>query len=216
MEEMLKGLRSGDFDFDLQLFAGDNDDSGAGDTDDIDTGDNTGKDQDQDGKDDAGKKTGDKLFTQEDIDRIVRDRLKREKKAWEQKVEEERKKAAMTETERLKAEKDEADKKAQEALKRANDRLIRAEVIAQAAAMKIIDGDAAYTLMSKEGVSVEEDGNVIGVKAALEALVKSKPYLVASGAPDAKRTGDDQSNDKGKRTGFNMNDLIRRASGRSQ
>jgi hypothetical protein len=193
---------------DLQLFAEkdseDKDDSG-------DKKDNDQEDNDQDGGGDTGKKTGEKSFTQEDLDKIIRDRIKRERKAWEQKIEDEKKKAAMTESERLKAEKEESEKKAQSIIERANQRLIRSEVIAQAAGLKIIDPEAAFALMDKTDVKVEDDDRVTGVKEALEDLVKSKPYLV--GKANAKKTGDDQSDDKSKKSGSSMNDLIRKAAG---
>lgn len=193
---------------DLQLFAekdsGDKDDSG-------DKKDNDQEDNDQDGGGDTGKKTGEKSFTQEDLDKIIRDRIKRERKAWEQKIEDEKKKAAMTESERLKAEKEESEKKAQSIIERANQRLIRSEVIAQAAGLKIIDPEAAFALMDKTDVKVEDDDRVTGVKEALEDLVKSKPYLV--GKANVKKTGDDQSDDKSKKSGSSMNDLIRKAAG---
>lgn len=196
---------------DLQLFAekdsGDKDDSG--DKKDNDQVNDQGNDQDGGG--DTGKKTGEKSFTQEDLDKIIRDRIKRERKAWEQKVEDEKKKAAMTESERLKAEKEESEKKAAAAVERANQRLIRSEVIAQATELKIVDPDAAYVLMDKTGIEVEDDDSVTGVKAALESLVKSKPYLV--GKAITKKAGDDQSDDKSKKSGFSMNDLIRKAAG---
>ena len=203
---------------DLQLFA---DDGGAGDAgsdaggdgkgdkgDDPDTGGDKGKNKD-------GGDTGDKggrTFTQDELDAIVRDRVRRERKGWEQKIKEEKEKAAMSEAERLKAEKEEAEKNATAAIERANQRLIRSEVIAQAAKLNIVDPDAAYALMNKEDVKVEDDDTVTGVKKSLEALIKAKPYLV--GSTDTKKTGDDQRDDKGSKGGFSMNDLIRKAAGR--
>lgn len=204
---------------DLQLFA--DDAGGAGDAgsdagvdgkgdkgDDPDTGGDKGKNKD-------GGDTGDKggrTFTQDELDAIVRDRVRRERKSWEQKIEDEKKKAAMSEAERLKAEKEEAEKNAAAAVERANQRLIRSEVIAQAAKLNIVDPDAAYALMNKEDVKVEDDDTVTGVKEALEALIKAKPYLV--GSTDTKKTGDDQGDDKGSKGGFSMNDFIRKAAGR--
>jgi len=38
-----------------------------------------------------------KTITQEELDRIIQQRLQRERKKWEQQIEEERRKAAMTE-----------------------------------------------------------------------------------------------------------------------
>lgn len=71
----------------------------------------------------------------------------------------------------------EANRKAQEAEQKANQRLINAEVKLLAAEMGLIDADAALALMDKANVEVDESGNVIGVKEALEALVETKPWL---------------------------------------
>ncbi len=211
MEDLYRKVSALGEEIDLQLFAEDEDDTGKDDV--GDTGkDDVGKKDDKDGGD-AGKKTDVRTFSQDELNAIIKDRIQRERASWEKKIEDEKKKAAMTESERLKAEKEETEKKAKAMMDRANERLIRAEVIAQATALKIVDADAAYALMSREGVSVEEDGQVIGVKAALESLIKAKPYLVRT-AVDTKKTGDDQSDDKGKKGGFSMNDLIRKAAGR--
>ena len=196
---------------DLQLFA--DDAGGAGDAGSDAEGEGYGGDK---GKNKDGGDTGDKggrTFTQDELDAIVKDRVKRERKMWEQKIKEEKEKAAMSEAERLKAEKEEAEKKATAAIERANQRLIRSEVIAQAAKLNIVDPDAALALMNKEDVKVEDDDTVTGVKKSLEALIKAKPYLVST--TSTKKTGDDQGDDKGSKGGFNMNDLIRRAAGRA-
>ena len=196
---------------DLQLFA--DDAGGAGDAGSDAGGEGDGGDK---GKNKDGGDTGDKggrTFTQDELDAIVKDRVKRERKSWEQKIKEEKEKAAMSEAERLKAEKEEAEKNATAAIERANQRLIRSEVIAQAAKLNIVDPDAALALMNKEDVKVEDDDTVTGVKKSLEALIKAKPYLVST--TSTKKTGDDQGDDKGSKGGFNMNDLIRRAAGRA-
>lgn len=202
----------------LQLFAGDEDDTGDKDKDDADADKDADiskdkdKDSDQTGGD-TGKKS-ERTFTQEELDSIIRDRLKKQNASWEKKIADEKKKAEMTEAERAKAEREEAERKSAAAIEKANQRLIRAEVKSVAADLKIIDADAAFALMDRTGVSVEDDDRVIGVKAALESLIKSKPYLV--GKADVKKTGDDQADDKGKKGGFSMNDLIRKAAGRNQ
>jgi hypothetical protein len=210
----------------LQLFAEDKD-AGDKDKDDADTDTSKDKDKDKD-KDGAGDKDKDKdsdqtggdtgkksgrTFTQDELDSIVRDRLKKQNASWEKKIADEKKKAEMTEAERAKAEREEAEKKLAAAVEKANQRLIRAEVKSVAADLKIIDADAAFALMDRTDVSVEDDDRVVGVRAALESLIKSKPYLV--GKADVKKTGDDQVDDKGKKGGFSMNDLIRKAAGRT-
>lgn len=126
--------------------------------------------------------TGEKRFDQADVDRIVQERLNRAEKKWkttyEAQLEEERKKAAMTETEKLKAEKEEAEKKAQDAMRVANERLLQAEVKAAAVALNIVDPDAAYALMDKDLVEIDEGGTIKDVNKALTALIADKPYLV--------------------------------------
>lgn len=71
----------------------------------------------------------------------------------------------------------EAQAKAQEAEKRANERLVRAEVISLATDMGLVDADAALALMDRTDVTVKDDGTVSGAKEALEALVAAKPWL---------------------------------------
>jgi len=177
--------------------------------------DNKGDDDGKKGKDNKGDMKGqDKLFTQDELDAVLARRLKRERDTWKQTLEDEKKKAAMTESERLKAEKEEAEKKAVAATERANQRLIRSEVIAQASKMNIVDPDAAFTLLAREGITVEEDDSVKGVKEALALLVKAKPYLVKTEDKRQTRTGDDQGDDKDRKGGISMNSLIRRAAGR--
>lgn len=65
-----------------------------------------------------------------------------------------------------------------ERLRVANERLIAAEIREVGAQMGLVDAEAAFTLMDKSGVSVDESGSVAGVREALEALVAAKPYLV--------------------------------------
>jgi hypothetical protein len=142
-----------------------------------------------------------KTFTQVELDKIVADRIAREKKKLEkyadydavktklsefEKFEEERKKAEMTVQERLETEKAEADKKAQEAeerankaLEQANKRLLKAEfrLLAKELGVRKDALDDAFVLADMTSVEVDEDGNVQGVKEALETLKKSKAYL---------------------------------------
>ena len=68
----------------------------------------------------------------------------------------------------------------------ANGRLISAEIKAVGGSLGLLDADAASTLMDKSKVKVKDDGTVEGVKEALEALKKNKPYLF-NAAPQ--RTG---------------------------
>ncbi len=129
-------------------------------------------------------------------------------------------KAAKAKTEADKSELDKAREAAAKAeddrvatLERANDRLIRAEVKSIASDLQIIDSDAAYLLMGKEDVAVDDGGNVSGVKESLEALLKAKPFLRKSDGAASRSGGEFNGND-GNKSSTSMNRLIRQAAGR--
>lgn len=95
-------------------------------------------------------------------------------------------------------------KRIDERMRTADNRLISAEVRAVGTELNIIDIDAAFALMDKSGVKVGEDGSVTGVKEALEALTAAKPYLVKAAPPPSgtgstgnfpRGTGGDNSTD---------------------
>lgn len=117
------------------------------------------------------------------------DRMKQERKAAESRA-----KAAEAELEKLrnasKSEQERAVDAARkegesEATKRANDRLLKAEAKALAAAAKFRDsGDVIAQLGSSlSQVPVDEDGEVDikALKALVDGLAKDKPYLINSG-----------------------------------
>jgi hypothetical protein len=142
-----------------------------------------------------------KTFTQEEVNKLLAERVARANKKLEkyadydevktkltefEKFEEERKKADMTVQERLEAEKAEADKKAQEAeerankaLEQANKRLLKSEfrLLAKELGVRKDALDDAFVLADMTSVEVDEEGNVQGVKEALETLKKAKAYL---------------------------------------
>jgi len=147
------------------------------------------------------------------------------------KAEEERKQAELTEVERLQAQlqKFEADTKAAEeakakALESANKRLLKSEFKLLASSKDFgVRKDAlddAFVLADLSGVEVDEDGNVTGVKEALETLKKSKAYLFGvtdyadptPGQHEPKREG---SQDQAKRKLQELADKARK-SGRTE
>lgn len=138
---------------------------------------------------------------QAELDRIVADRLARERKkaekfadydelktkltAFEQ-AEADRSKAEMTATERLEAEKADALKRAQEAedrnasvLTAANKRLINAEfkTAARDANIPAERLAAALKLADTDAVTVDDDGNISGLSDVITALIAEHPYL---------------------------------------
>lgn len=65
---------------------------------------------------------------------------------------------------------------------RANRKLITAEVKALGADMGLVDLDTAMLLIKQDGIKVDDDGNVTGVKEALEALRQDKAFLFQTSA----------------------------------
>jgi len=146
---------------------------------------------------------GGKTFTQEELDRIIADRLGREREKTKdydelKKKADELKKlqdAQLSEQERQKKELDEATvaKADLEARLKAKELeaqgiLIRAEVRVQAVKLGFANPDDAYALADLGAVKVTDSGEVSGVDKALEKLAKDRPYLLgkesgATGTP---------------------------------
>jgi hypothetical protein len=139
-----------------------------------------------------------KTFTQDELDKIVADRLARDRKKYAdydevktrlsqyEKSEEERKHAEMTEVERLQAEKESALQKAKEleesgkaVIEKVNQRLVKSEfrTIAKELGIRKDAMDDAYLLADLSTVVIDDDGDVQGMKEALESLKKSKAFL---------------------------------------
>ncbi|WP_028560842.1 hypothetical protein [Paenibacillus pinihumi] len=148
-------------------------------------------------------------MTQDELDALIAKRLGQERKKFSdydelkskltefETAESERQKAAMTEQERVQAELTAAKKAAEEAegksaaaLKAANDRVIKADFKLAAASVNIRPDalEDAFLLADKAGITVDDEGNVAGVKEALEALVAAKPYLVEVATPNKPKT----------------------------
>lgn len=130
---------------------------------------------------------GGQTFTQADLERILGERLAREREKFKD-YEDLKKKAAEFDKQQEAQKSDlqkaqEAAKKAEEekrrALAAANERLIKAEVKVVSTQLGIVDPDAAYALMDRSVVKVDDAGNITGVKEALETLLKAKAYLKA-------------------------------------
>ncbi len=127
-------------------------------------------------------------FTQADIDRIVKDRLDRERAKFNdyetlkqakaeldalkaaQMSEDEKRAARITELEALAAV---AQHERDEALKVANERLVRSAFVAEAAKAGAEHPEDAYLLADRRSIEIGEAGEVIGVADAVQALVKA-------------------------------------------
>lgn len=177
---------------DLQMFAEDTDDDG-------DDGKGEGADKrtvtmtqaELDALIGREKGRATKKFADYDDLKAERDRLKTEEDA--------RKAAELTETERLQAQKDEADRKVTEAteardkaLTAANSRVIKAEfkLLAKEAGIRGDALDDAFKLADISNVKVDDDGNVDGVADVIAALKAAKPYLAEQPKKEPKQIGD--------------------------
>lgn len=133
---------------------------------------------------------GDKTFTQADIDRVVKDRLAKERKKFEgvdvaeyKRLKEEadaKAEAEKTELDKANEKVTKAESEKQKAIEVANTRLILADfkVLAKDAGIKYIDD--AYRLADLSTVDVKEDGSVDGLSAIIDSLVKDKPFLLGT------------------------------------
>jgi hypothetical protein len=90
-----------------------------------------------------------------------------------EKAEQERKDAELSETDRLNKKLAEAEAAKQQALSTANERLIRAAFVAQAALAGAEFPNDAFLLAERAGVTIDDDGNVTGVAEAVKAIVES-------------------------------------------
>lgn len=95
-------------------------------------------------------------------------------------AEEARKTAEMTELERFKAQAEAEAKRREEAEARLNRERITNAVKFAAAALNFHDPADALAHLDAAALEIGEDGSVTGVKEALDALAKAKPYLVKS------------------------------------
>lgn len=153
----------------------------------------------QDGDEGTGEQP--KSFSQDDVDRIVKDRLARVKAQPPADYEDLKAKAARLDQieEESKSERDKAVEKAakdadaaarQEERNRANARIVRAEVKAAAGA-KLADPEDAVRLLDLDQFNVDDEGDVDAkaVAAAIDELIKAKPYLAAAAGGKAGKNG---------------------------
>lgn len=119
--------------------------------------------------------TPDKTFTQADLDRIVADRLARDRKGREDYDD---LKTKLTALEQAEADRDKA-------LTTANQRLIDAEFRSLAREVNIPTDRlaAALKLADLTSVTLDGEGNAVGVKEAVEALIATNAYLVEKTTP---------------------------------
>jgi len=184
-------------------------------------GENSNADENGENREDGNNTSGQVVFkSQAELDSLLKNRINKAIKKTREELEAEKKNESLSELERLKLEKEESDKKLIEATNRSNQFLIQSKVISIASKLKIRDPEAAFILMDKDDVSIDDNGKVLGIENSLKALIKDKPYLLDSGNNDSNNQdpqsgGDDQNAGSNKPNGssVDMNYLIRRKAG---
>lgn len=118
--------------------------------------------------------------------------------------------AQMTESERIKAERDEALTRATAAEERASSILLQSRFEVEAQKAGCLDPEAAFALVDR-GLLGVQDGKPIGIGKALKALQESKPYLFSQ--QPQRRAGVGGGNPPGgshlSNTNQRMNDWLR-------
>jgi hypothetical protein len=152
----------------------------------------------------GGEGGDDRKFTQVDVDRIVQDRLARDRRdrPSDEEIESLREKARKqdeaeqanaSELDKEKQRADNAEQKAQEATERANEAFRKAAIVAAATGEKAVDPAAVHALLKDRGfkfesngnelqVTVGDDGQVTGAEEVVKAFLSadSNKYLVGT------------------------------------
>lgn len=188
------------------LLAAPDDGTGAGGTGEPPSGDGAGATGVQSGQDTGSTADGGSGTTQPDIDRIISDRLNRDRttrakeagfdshddlvnaaKAGKQAEE-----AAKSELQKATDRATSAESRAAELEKTLRDRDMREAVMAAARAANAIDADAVTMLaIADGGIAVDDDGAISGVEDTVRKILAGKPHLVAGTGVGAGGSGID-------------------------
>lgn len=132
-----------------------------------------------------------RTFSQTDVDRIVQDRLARQKaqyagfdelKAKADKFDE-LEQASKTELEKAQERLAKLEREQADSLQALQDSRLRSAVVSEAAKRNVVDPDAALALIDRASLSFGEDGSPTNVAEAMDELLTTKPYLVGGGRP---------------------------------
>lgn len=116
---------------------------------------------------------------------------RREQRALEQRIEayekaeQERKDAELTAEEKLAKREQELKEREAALIAQARDTSLRAQVVALAGDLRIVDPDAVMALLDRGSVEWDESGQPSNVRELAEALLEAKPYLKGQEAAPA-------------------------------
>jgi Domain of unknown function (DUF4355) len=200
----------------LQFFADDNGDNNGG-NEPVDTNDN----------DDQQPKV--KTFTEDEVNEIVKKRLERAYKKYAdyddlkaqleqlRQAEEERKRAEMSEIERYKADLEKAlnerqtfEQELEKLRESVKQERIKNAFITAATSANIAYIDDAFRLADLSAVTIDEDGNVVGIEDAIKTLVEHKPFLLAQAKKEPKPIGE-STNAKSDKSDKSAEQLLKEA-----
>lgn len=183
---------------------------GAGDDDGGDNSQQGGDNDAQQGGDDDGDGDGSKTLTQAEVDRIVQERVARERAKYAD-YNDLKAKAQQAETDQERAVREAREQARNEALSEVGNARLE-DRIQVAAAKQLNDPADAVRLIDRDGLDPYDDKVDTEISRRVKQLVEAKPYLAAPSAPPS-GTGDAGSRGT-VQTGGDMNDAIRRAAGR--
>jgi len=134
---------------------------------------------------------GPQSFSQADVDRIVRERLKRESQKYEGYDEFKTKASELdairdgekTELEKARERAEVLERETAEAKTLARESLLRAAVVAEAATRKVVDPEATVLLLDRSSLEYDENGAPTNVASAMDSLLEAKPYLLGGSRP---------------------------------
>lgn len=134
-----------------------------------------------------------KTFTQTDVDRIVQERLARERKdrPTEDEIKQLRDKATkldeletanQSELDRERTARENAEKERDSTLAEAKEIRLRAAIVAEAAKpdRKVVDTADVVALLDRSTLELDADGIPTNLAKAMDSLLEAKPHLVAS------------------------------------
>ncbi len=133
-----------------------------------------------------------RTFTQQDVDRIVQDRLARvtgqppadydELKAAAARLAE-IEESNKTELEKAVARAEQAEQEREQIRAEAFETRLNAAIIAEAAKpdRKVVDTDTVIALLDRTTLDLDDNGYPTNIAEAMDSLLKAKPFLVASG-----------------------------------
>lgn len=128
-----------------------------------------------------------RTFSQADLDRIVSDRLARQKAQFADYDDLKTKAARLDEIEeQSKSELEKAQQRAAElerelsaAATSAQEERLRSAIVSEAAKRNVVDPDAAFALIDRAAITFDDDGYPTNIATAMDSLLEARGYLVA-------------------------------------